>query len=91
MIAGFRKLLKVHNIQSENFLEVSKEQSKDGHSKENEKQEKDKASENAVAESNDYDSDHYSEKDVNGHVGNINTLVDEADIDNKYDSLLVCV
>ena len=63
------------------FLEVSKEQPKD------EKQEQDKASENAIAESNDYDSDHYSEIDVNDHVGNIDTLVDEADIDNKYDKV----
>ena len=60
---------------------MSNEQSKDSHSIENEKQEQDKASENAIAESNDYDSDHFSEIDVNDHVGNIDTLVDEADID----------
>ena len=35
----------------------------------------------------DYDSDHYSEIDVNDHVGNIDTLVDDADIDNKYDKV----
>ena len=69
------------------FLEVTKEQPKDSHSVENENQEHDKASENFIAESNDYDSDHYSEIDVNDHVGNIDTLVDEADIDNKYDKV----
>ena len=69
------------------FLEVSTEQSKDSHSIQNEKQEQDKASDNPIAESNDYDSDHYSEIDVNDRVGNIDTLVDEADIDNKYDKV----
>ena len=61
---------------------MSKEQTKDSHSIENEKQEQDKASENSIAESNDYDSDHYSEVDVNDHI---DTLVDKTDIDNKYD------
>ena len=69
------------------FLELSTERSKDSHSIENEKQEQDKASDNPIAESNDYDSDHYSEIDVNDRVGNIDTLVDEADIDNKYDKV----
>ena len=35
----------------------------------------------------DYDSDHYSEIDANDHVGNIDTLVDDADIDNKCDKV----
>ena len=69
------------------FLEVSKEQSTGRSSTENEKQEQDKSSENAIEEATDYESDHYSEIDVNDHVGNIDTLVDDADIDNKYDKV----
>ena len=68
------------------FLEVSKEQSKDKNNKENEKQKQDNTTENDEA-SKDYDSDHYSEIDANDHVGNIDTLVDDADIDNKYDKV----
>ena len=72
------------------FLEVSKEQSKDKNNKENEKQKQDNTTENDEA-SKDYDSDHYSEMqmtlDANDHVGNIDTLVDDADIDNKYDKI----
>ena len=33
------------------------------------------------------DSDHYSEVDANEHVGNVDTLVDDADIDNKCDKV----
>ena len=67
------------------FLEVSKEQRKDKANTENEKQKQDKTNENDIEASNDYDSDHYSEVDANEQVGNIDTLVDDADIDNKYD------
>ena len=49
------------------FLEVSKEQSKDKNNKENEKQKQDKTTENDEA-SKDYDSDHYSEIDANDNV-----------------------
>ena len=69
------------------FLEVSKEQCKDKANAENEKQKQDKTSENDIEASNDYDSDHYSEVDANEQVGNIDTLVDDADIDNKYDKV----
>ena len=69
------------------FLEVSKEQCKDKTNAENEKQKQDKTNENDIEASNDYDSDHYSEIDANDHVGNIDTLVDDADIDNKYDKV----
>ena len=40
---------------------------------------------NDIEASDDYDSDHYSE--VDAKVGNIDTLVDDADIDNKYDKV----
>ena len=69
------------------FLEVSKEQCKDKANTENEKQKQDKTNENDIEASNDYDSDHYSEVDANEQVGNIDTLVDDADIDNKYDKV----
>ena len=68
------------------FLGVSREQINDKHSMDNEKQEQitSKKDTNAPA---DYDSDHYSEIDANDHVGNIDTLVDDADIDNKCDKV----
>ena len=69
------------------FLEVPKEQCKDKDNAENEKQKQDKTNENDIEASNDYDSDHYSEVDANEQVGNIDTLVDDADIDNKYDKV----
>ena len=69
------------------FLEVSKEQCKDKDNAENEKQKQDKTNENDIEAPNDYDSDHYSEVDANEQVGNIDTLVDDADIDNKYDKV----
>ena len=68
------------------FLEVSKE-SKFKNNTEGEMQEHNKTSENDTVESNDYDSDHYSEVDANEHVGNVDTLVDDADIDNKCDKV----
>ena len=68
------------------FLEVSKE-SKAKNNTEGEMQEHNKISENDTVESNDYDSDHYSEVDANEHVGNVDTLVDDADIDNKCDKV----
>ena len=69
------------------FLEVSKEQCKDKNYTGNEKQKPEKTTENDIEASNDYDSDHYSEIDANDHVGNIDTLVDDADIENKYDKV----
>ena len=68
------------------FLEVSKE-SKAKNNTEGEMQKHNKTSENDTVESNDYDSDHYSEVDANEHVGNVDTLVDDADIDNKCDKV----
>ena len=68
-------------------LEVSKEQCKDKNYTENEKQKQEKTTENDIEASNDYDSDHYSEIYANDHVGNIDTLVDDADIENKYDKV----
>ena len=66
---------------------MSKEQCKDKNYTENEKQKQEKTTENDIEAFNDYDSDHYSEIDANDHVGNIDTLVDDADIENKYDKV----
>ena len=66
---------------------MSKERCKDKANAENEKQKQDKTNESAIEASNDYDFDHYSEVDANEQVGNIDTLVDDADIDNKYDKV----
>ena len=41
-----------------------------------------------IAESDGYHSDRYSEIDANDHVGNADTLVDDADIENK---MIKCV
>ena len=40
-----------------------------------------------IAETDGYDSDRYSETDANDHVGNLDTLVDDANIENKYDQV----
>ena len=40
-----------------------------------------------IAETDSYDSDRYSEIEANDHVGNVDTLVDDADIENKYDQV----
>ena len=69
------------------FLEVSKEQSKVKDNTEGEVQEHDKTSQSDTVEPNGYDSDHYSEVDANERVGNVDTLVDDADIDNKCDKV----
>ena len=69
------------------FLEVSTEQCMNKNITEKEKHKQDKTNESDIEASNDYDSDHYSEIDANDHVGNIDTLVDDADIDNNYDKV----
>ena len=70
------------------FLEVSK-QVKEKH-KENSlpEQEVDKSSlpkDSTVTDA--YDSDHFSEIDSNEQVGNVDTLVDDANLENKYDQV----
>ena len=42
---------------------------------------------NDWTETDGYNSDHYSEIDANDQVGNVDTLVDDADIENKYDKV----
>ena len=53
-------------------------------------QEQDKSNsalEKDIVETNDYDSDHYSEIEANDHVRNVDTIVDDANIENKYDQV----
>ena len=72
------------------FLVVSTEQTKEKINTENEIQEEDEtnsAMEKDIVETNDYDNDHYSEIGTNDHVGNVDTLVDDANIENKYDQV----
>ena len=52
------------------FLEVSTESNAKNNT-EGEMQEHNKTSENDIVETNDYDSDHYSEVYANEHVGNV--------------------
>ena len=40
-----------------------------------------------IAETDGYDSDRYNEIDANDHVGNVDTFMDDADIENKYDQV----
>ena len=35
----------------------------------------------------EYDSDHFSEIDSNEQIGNVDTLVDDANLENKYDQV----
>ena len=66
------------------FLEVSTDQTKDNINKENKNI---SITNKDIAETDGYDSDRYSEIDAtcNDHVGNVDTLGDDADLENKYD------
>ena len=66
------------------FLEVSTDQTKDNMNIENTNI---SITNKDIAEYHGYDSDQYSEIDTNDHVRNIDTLVDDADIENKYDQV----
>ena len=72
------------------ILGNSREQTNDNHSVENKNQEESTNKQDTDAPA-DYDSDHYSEIDANDYVGNIDTLVDDADIDNKCDKVFTFV
>ena len=82
----FKELLKVWRIQSENFWKCQKNNLR---SKiiQKVKYKNMMTSQNDTVEPNGYDSDHYSEVDTNERVENVDTLVDDADIDNKCDKV----
>ena len=68
------------------FLEVSKKQNKEEHKK-NRTTEKDvnvSSLSKASTTADDYDSDHFSEIDTNEQVGNVDTLIDHENLENKY-------
>ena len=72
------------------FLEVSKEQNKEKH-KQNPTLEEDMNISSLSKDSkatDDYESDHFSEIDTNEQVGNVNTLVDDENLENKYDKVI---
>ena len=71
------------------FLEVPKEQNKEKH-RQNPTVKED-ASEYLLSKdskaTDDYDSDHFSEIDTNEQVGNVDTLVDDENLESKYDAI----
>ena len=67
------------------FLEVTTEQTNS--QKKNQINKDASLTANDWTETDGYDSDHYSEIDANDQVGNVDTLVDDADIENKYDQV----
>ena len=72
------------------FLEVSKEQNKEKH-KQNPTLEEDMNISSLSKDSkatDDYESDHFSEIDTNEQVGNVDTLVDDENLENKYDKVI---
>ena len=72
------------------FLEVSNKQNKKKH-KQNRTNEEDVnvslVSKDSIA-ADDYDSDHLSEIDTNEQVGNVDTLVDDENLENKCDNVI---
>ena len=71
------------------FLEVTKEQIKEKH-RQNPTVKED-ASEYSLSKdskaTDDYDSDHFSEIDTSEPVGNVDTLVDDENLESKYDAI----
>ena len=65
-------------------LEVSTDQTKD---KINTEDKNISVTDKDIVETDGYDSDRYSEIDANDHVGNVDTLVDDENIENKYDQV----
>ena len=71
------------------FLEVSSKQDKEKHKQNRNEEDMNVSSfskDNVTAD--DYDSDHYSEIDTNEQVGNVDTLVDDENLENKYDKVI---
>ena len=87
MTTGFRNLLRVQKTLSENFWKCQNK-FKEKH-KENSlfEQEVDKSSLPKKSTVTEYDSDHFSEIGSNEQVGNVDTLVDDANLENRYDQV----
>ena len=72
------------------FLEVSNKQNKEKH-RQNRTNEEDVNVSSVTKDStaaDDYDSDHFSEIDTNEQVGNVDTLVDDENLENKCDNVI---
>ena len=72
------------------FLEVSNKQNKEKH-RQNRSNEEDVNVSSVTKDStaaDDYDSDHFSEIDTNEQVGNVDTLVDDENLENKCDNVI---
>ena len=68
------------------FLEVTTEETNSQKKNERNKDASLRAA-NDWTETDGYGSDHYSDINANDQVGNVDTLVDDADIENKYDQV----
>ena len=53
----------------------------------NKSQKSNSAMEKDIVETNVYDSNHYIDINDNDHVGNVDTFVDDANIEHKYDQV----
>ena len=72
------------------FLEVSNKQNKEKH-RQNRTNKEDVNVSSVTKDStaaDDYDSDHFSEIDTNEQVGNVDTLVDDENLENKCDNVI---
>ena len=71
------------------FLEVSSKQDKEKHKQNRNEEDMNVSSFSKDSmTADDYDSDHYSEIDTNEQVGNVDTLVDDENLENKYDKVI---
>ena len=71
------------------FLEVSSKQNKEKHKQNRNEEDMNVSSFSKDSmTADDYDSDHYSEIDTDEQVGNVDTLVDDENLENKYDKVI---
>ena len=89
-VSWFKEVTESSEETVREFLEVSEEQNKEKH-KQNPTLEDDmnisSLSKDSKATDN-YESDHFSEIDTNEQVGNVDTLVDDENLENKYDKVI---
>ena len=87
MTTRFRKLLKVQRILSENFWKCQNKLRRN--IKRIHYLNKQWISLHYSTVTDEYDSDHFSGIDSNEQVGNVDTLVDDANLENKYDQVFI--
>ena len=89
-VSWFKEVTESSEETVREFLEVSKKQNKEKH-KQNPTLEEDMTISSLSKDSkatDDYESDHFSEIDTNAQVGNVDTLVDDENLENKYDKVI---